>query len=97
MSRTMERNDTSGIMERRKAPRKEWSIGTDDIGRAVLEWKVDHRTTERQKADPLARTYDFLKRLDVPHLALEDDAQKSADGRDPYDTDVSSINPAKRE
>ena len=92
MSKTMEHNNTSGIMERRKSSRKEWSIGTDDIGRAVLEWKVDLRTTERQKADPLARTYDFLKRLDVPNLALEDDAQ-SADGRNPYDTDVSPIKP----
>ena len=27
-------------MERRKTPRKDWIIGKDDVGRAVLEWKV---------------------------------------------------------
>jgi hypothetical protein len=74
-------------MERRKIPRKDWVVGKDDIGHAVLEWKVDYRATKRQESDPLARTYDFLKRLDVPDLVLEEDAKKAGDdGRDPYDT-----------
>ena len=28
-------------MERRKTPRKDWVISKDDVGRSVLEWKVD--------------------------------------------------------
>ena len=84
-------------MERRKSPRKDWVVGQDHIGHAVLEWKVDHRVTKRQETDPLARTYDFLKRLDLPDLVLEDDAKtdpkKAADGRNPYDTGVFSTKP----
>jgi hypothetical protein len=72
-------------MERRKTTRKDWVVGKDDIGHAVLEWKVDYRCTKREDSDPLARTYDFLKRLDVPDLVLEDDA-KEVDGHNPYDT-----------
>jgi hypothetical protein len=84
-------------MERRKSPRKEWVVGKDDIGHAVLEWKVDYRTTKRQEADPLARTYDFLKRLEVPELTLEDDLKKpTADGHNPYDTGVLAIKPDRR-
>ena len=76
-------------MERRKTPRKDWVIGKDDVGRAVLEWKVDYRATKRQESDPLARTYDFLKRLDVPDLELQDDGSKArTEGRNPYDSGV---------
>jgi hypothetical protein len=76
-------------MERRKTPRKDWVIGKDDVGRAVLEWKVDYRATKRQESDPLARTYDFLKRLDVPDLELQDDGRNGqAEGRNPYDSGV---------
>jgi hypothetical protein len=75
------------MMERRKTPRKDWVIGKDDIGRSVLEWKVDYRT-KRPASDPAARTYDFLNRLDVPDLALEDDAHsgRMKHGLNPYDT-----------
>ena len=75
-------------MERRKTPRKDWVLARDDIGRSVLEWKVDHRVTKRQETDPLARTYDFLKRLDVPDLEIQDDQSKSAKGRNPYDSGI---------
>ena len=79
-------------MERRKTLRKEWVIGRDDTGRSVLEWKVDYRATKRQESDPLARTYDFLKRLDVPDLELQDDGRKArAEGRNPYDSGVYPI------
>ena len=74
-------------MERRKTPRRDWVIGKDDVGRSVLEWKVDYRATKRQESDPLARTYDFLKQLDVPDLELEDDGRK-AEGRNPYDSGI---------
>ena len=77
-------------MERRKTPRRDWVIGRDDVGRSVLEWKVDYRATKRQDADPLARTYDFLKQLDVPDLELENDDRK-AEGRNPYDSGVYPI------
>ncbi len=74
-------------MERRKTPRKEWVIGKDETGRAVLEWKADSRRAGRQEADPCARTYDFLERLEVPNLELEDDGgrRSAAAGWNPYD------------
>jgi hypothetical protein len=78
-------------MERRKTPRKNWIIGKDDVGRSVLEWQVDHHTATRQESDPLARTYDFLRRLEVPDLELIDDSGEISDtasGRNPYDTGV---------
>jgi hypothetical protein len=79
-------------MERRKTPRKEWIIGKDDVGRSVLEWKVDYRATKRRESDPLARTYDFLKQLDVPDLELQDDDRKAkVEGRNPYDSGVYPI------
>jgi len=79
-------------MERRQTPRKNWVIGKDDVGRAVLEWKVDYRAAKRQESDPLARTYDFLNRLEVPDLSLEDDQRKAkTEGRNPYDSGVYPI------
>jgi hypothetical protein len=79
-------------MERRKTQRKNWVIGKDDVGRAVLEWKVDCRAAKRQESDPLARTYDFLNRLEVPDLSLEDDQRNAkAEGRNPYDSGVYPI------
>jgi len=73
--------------ERRKAPRKDWIVGKDDKGSSVLEWKVDHRHTKRQESDPNARTYNFLQKLNVPNLALEEDARRrTARGRNPYDS-----------
>jgi hypothetical protein len=76
------------MIERRKAPRRNWIIGRDDTGRPILEWKVDYRDTERVESDPLARTYDFLKRLESPDLTLEDDDERSATGRNPYDSGI---------
>ena len=74
-------------MERRKAPRKDWVITKDDVGRSVLEWKVDPMRAKRMEADPCARTYDFLNRLDHPDLSLEDDGKKSRPPRtfNPYE------------
>lgn len=77
-------------MDRRRTPRKDWVIGKDDVGRAVLEWKVDPMRAKRMESDPCARTYDFLKGLDTPELALEEDASDSRAGRrgfNPYDLD----------
>ena len=49
-------------------------------------WKVDHRRSSEQEADdPLARTYNFLQKLSVPGLALEDEPPLRHDGLDPYD------------
>ena len=77
-------------MDRRKTPRKDWVISKDDVGRSVLEWKVDPMRAKRMETDPCARTYDFLKRLDAPDLALEEEAGKPAASRrtfNPYDHD----------
>jgi hypothetical protein len=76
-------------MERRKTPRKDWVITKDDVGRSVLEWKVDPMRAKRMEADPCARTYDFLNRLDHPDLSLEDDGKKSRPPRafNPYERD----------
>jgi hypothetical protein len=75
-------------VERRKTPRKDWVLGTDEVGRAVLEWKVDPFRAKRMEEDPRERTYDFLKRLDHPELELAEDPKKSAAPRpamNPYD------------
>ena len=78
------------MVERRKTPRKDWVLGQDDRGHSVLEWKVDHRHTERQESDPSARTYNFLQKLSVPDLELEDGRKRHLrDGRNPYDSDRS--------
>jgi hypothetical protein len=71
------------MIERRKTPRKDWVTGKDDVGRSVLEWKVDYRGTKRTESDPCARTYDFLNRLELADLSLEDDPKP---GLNPYDT-----------
>lgn len=74
-------------MERRKTPRKDWVISKDDVGRAVLEWKVDPLSAKRLESDPCARTYDFLNRLHSAELTLEDDAPHRGGSRscNPYD------------
>ncbi len=73
-------------MERRKTPRKDWVISKDDVGRSVLEWKIDPRRAKRMEADPCARTYDFLNQLDTPELTLEEEPKRrSARGFNPYD------------
>lgn len=71
-------------MERRKIPRRDWVIGKDDVGRAVLEWRPDALRARRQESDPCARTYDFLERLDVADLELVEDAANSRNFN-PYD------------
>jgi hypothetical protein len=74
-------------MERRKTPRKEWVIAKDDVGRSVLEWKLDPMRAKRMESDPCARTYDFLNRLDHPELAIEEEGKKRNSPRafNPYD------------
>jgi hypothetical protein len=78
-------------MERRKTPRKDWVISKDDVGRSILEWKLDPMRAKRMEHDPCARTYDFLKRLDAPDLALEEDATdatSSSRSFNPYERDA---------
>jgi hypothetical protein len=74
-------------MERRKTPRKDWVISQDDVGRSVLEWKVDPLRAKRLDSDPCARTYDFLNRLNTSELALEEETPKRGGSRsfNPYD------------
>ena len=74
-------------MDRRKTPRKDWVISKDDVGRSVLEWKLDPMRAKRMEEDPCARTYDFLKRLESPELTLEEEPTKPspAAGFNPYD------------
>ena len=75
-------------MERRKTPRKDWVISKDDVGRSILEWKLDPMRAKRMESDPCARTYDFLKRLEAPDLTLEEEAGQpnvsSRRGFNPY-------------
>ena len=74
-------------MDRRKTPRKQWIITKDDVGRSVLEWQPDPLRAKRMESDPCARTYDFLARLEVPDLAIEDDVapRPSSGSFNPYD------------
>jgi hypothetical protein len=83
-------------MERRKTPRKNWVISKDEVGRSVLEWQPDPIRAKRMESDPNARTYDFLKRLEHPDLAIEDDGkkpQRPTRGFNPYEHERA---PAKR-
>jgi hypothetical protein len=75
-------------MERRKTPRKDWVLGEDEVGRSVLEWKLDPMRAKRMEEDPCARTYDFLNRLEHPELEIAADPRKKPDARpafNPYD------------
>ncbi len=76
-------------MERRKSTRKEWAIGSDDLGRSVLEWKLEYESIRRLEDDPLAQTYDLLQKLETRDLALEDEQptrSAGGGGHNPYDT-----------
>lgn len=70
------------MKERRTKPRKDWAIKKEHS--AVLEWKVDRRH-ETQDSDPLAQTYNFLQKLTVPGMELEEDTPMRRHGLDPYD------------
>lgn len=82
-------------MERRKTPRRDWVIGRDDVGRAVLEWRPDPLRARRQESDPCARTYDFLEKLDLGDLELEEDARQASRSCNPYDHSPSWPNRAR--
>lgn len=75
-------------MKHRNNSHKDWVVGKDDVGHAILEWRVGSDETRKPDPDPCARTYDFLDTLDVGDLALEDDANQAslAKGLNPYDT-----------
>lgn len=73
--------------------KKEWVVSQDDVGRATLQWIVDpEKTAEIQEdTDPLAQTYNFLRRLELPDLRLE--GEDTEEGNDPYNSGVYSANP----
>jgi hypothetical protein len=83
-------------MDRRKTPRKDWVIGKDDVGRAVLEWQVDPMRAKRMEQDPCARTYDLLKALDAPDLTLEEASVSPRPSFNPYDHDATRTRRNKR-
>ena len=68
--------------------RKSWHVGEDGTGRTVLIWDTDSRPLNdelEEDRDPLAKTYNFLKALEVPDLAIE--GEEEDDGsRNPYDS-----------
>jgi hypothetical protein len=80
-------------MERRKGTRRVWVVGKDDVGRAILEWRPERRGLRADDDDPSARTYDFLKRLEVPELEILDDCRgtQGGGGRNPYDSDAGNL------
>lgn len=52
----------------------------------MLEWKIGSEHADPGATDPCARTYDFLERLDVPDLKLEEDTARDRDRTgNPYD------------
>ena len=61
------------MMKDQQKPRL-WHVGEDAVGRLVLLWEAesnDNGETTCDEHDPLAQTFNFLKRLDVPNLQLE--------------------------
>jgi hypothetical protein len=83
----------AAVKDRRKTPRKNWVISKDEVGRSVLEWQPDPIRAKRMEADPSARTYDFLNRLDHPELEIEDERKKRSGAFNPYDHEAP---PSKR-
>lgn len=75
-------------MNKQNAKRKEWVVTKDDVGRAVLQWQVDPECTAEERTDPLAQTYNFLRRLDLPDLGLEGEIDE--DDHNPYNSGVYS-------
>jgi hypothetical protein len=69
---------------------RDWVIGKDDTGTAVLQWTAPTDTLGRAEDDPLARTYNFLERLDVPDLKIADEAPPE-DGFNPYESGVYAL------
>ena len=64
-------------MERRI---REWVVGRDDVGRAVLEWKEE--SLHREQTDDAAATW---AALDVSALSLVDESKRrDAMGFNPY-------------
>jgi len=64
-----------------------WHVGEDDVGRPVLQWDADTqnlREAGQESDDPLANTFNFLKRLELPDLGLERDVDDKR--HDPYDS-----------
>ena len=56
------------------------TIGHDDLGNAVWEWRVD--VPARREDDP---TIDLLECLDIDGLSIEDDSDKpESDNFNPY-------------
>jgi len=73
-----------------------WKIGTDDVGQRVLRWDVGRDSMDREDADPLAQTYNFLKRLELAGLSLADESAPPEE-YDPYNTGVHSVPVFRRE
>jgi hypothetical protein len=70
---------------------KVWRVGKDDVGRPILQWKADEiAATDHtpDTADPLGRTFNMLKCLEVPGLTLANEVESNVDGRNPYDNDL---------
>ena len=75
------------MMKIQQKPRL-WHVGEDDVGRPVLLWDAESNGKGEatcDEHDPLAQTFNFLKRLDVPNLQLENEPNDSSG--DPYDSD----------
>lgn len=75
-----------------------WVVGTDEVGQPTLQWAVGGELIDidTPDPDPLARTYNFLRRLDVDGLALAEDKATDDTSYDPYNTgtfSVSSLRP----
>lgn len=77
------------------AKKKEWIVSKDDVGRSTLKWNVDAvETAEVQEdTDPLAKTYNFLRRLELPALSLESEYRE--EDCDPYNSGVYSAKPLR--
>jgi hypothetical protein len=80
-------------MNKKNLNKKEWVVSKDDVGRATLKWNVDATETAevQEDTDPLAQTYNFLRRLELPNLSLE--GEYGEEENNPYNSGVFSANP----
>jgi len=83
------------MMNMQDAKKKEWIVSKDDVGRSTLKWNVDPVATSeiQEDTDPLAKTYNFLRRLELPALSLESEYRE--EDCDPYNSGVYSAKPLR--
>jgi hypothetical protein len=81
------KNERLATMERRITSKPDWTVGRDDLGRAVLEWRLAPEGEAQPAWVVGTSSEDVLNALGAFELELEDESlsRVGAAGFDPYD------------